>query len=124
MSERRLFSRVIFSSPATLSAGDQEWNTHLIDLSLKGALLARPDNWSNPDSANLLLTFTLSGSDIELTMEVTLCHEHPEHLGLHCHHIDIESATHLKRLVQLNVGDDALLHREIDQLVSAHMETD
>ncbi|OZT82227.1 pilus assembly protein PilZ, partial [Vibrio sp. 03_296] len=31
-------------------------------------------------------------------------------------HIDIDSISHLKRLVELNVGDDTLLHREIEHL--------
>ncbi len=31
-------------------------------------------------------------------------------------HIDIESIAHLRRLVELNVGDDSLLHRDLEHL--------
>ncbi len=96
MSERRIFPREPHSSPATLHQGDTEWSTRLLDLSLKGALVAKPDNWFIPDDLDLLLTFTLADSDTEMSMEVTLCHEEADQLGFLCHHIDIESVAHLK----------------------------
>ena len=34
----------------------------------------------------------------------------------------IDSATHLKRMIELNVGDEELLHRELEQLLSEHLE--
>ncbi len=36
-----------------------------------------------------------------------------------CEHIDIDSITHLKRLIELNLGDEALLHRELAHLIHA-----
>ncbi|EEX38264.1 hypothetical protein VIB_000209 [Vibrio metschnikovii CIP 69.14] len=33
-------------------------------------------------------------------------------------HIDLESIAHLKRLVELNIGDDELLHRDLEHLVT------
>ena len=38
--------------------------------------------------------------------------------GLHCLAIDIDSVTHLRRLVELNLGDPALLEREVSALVA------
>lgn len=38
-------------------------------------------------------------------------------LHLKIDHIDIESIGHLRRLVELNVGSDELLHRELEHLV-------
>jgi hypothetical protein len=37
-------------------------------------------------------------------------------VGLHCRHIDIESLAHLRRLIELNLGDPALLERELAAL--------
>jgi len=37
-------------------------------------------------------------------------------VGLRRTHIDIESVTHLRRLVELNLGDPALLERELHEL--------
>ncbi|MCE2594463.1 PilZ domain-containing protein [Motilimonas cestriensis] len=117
MSERRKFSRVVYEANASIEASGQHWPTRLLDLSLKGALVATPDNWNEAIGNELILHFTLVDTNIELSMNVTLCHQHDDHLGLKTTSIDIESATHLKRLVQLNVGDDELLHRELEQLV-------
>ncbi|CCQ10776.1 hypothetical protein PALB_16430 [Pseudoalteromonas luteoviolacea B = ATCC 29581] len=64
------------------------------------------------------LAFSLSGSDIEIAMQVEVRHIEDNHLGLHCSQIDLESVTHLKRLIELNLGDDTILHRELEQLAT------
>ncbi|MFO6423580.1 PilZ domain-containing protein [Motilimonas sp. KMU-193] len=118
MSERRKFSRVVYEASASLELGEQHWPTQLLDLSLKGALVKTPASWSGQTGEEYVLNFTLGESNIELSMKVILCHQQADHLGLKTTSIDIESATHLKRLVELNMGDNELLHRELEQLVS------
>ncbi|MBE0387026.1 hypothetical protein PLUTE_a2068 [Pseudoalteromonas luteoviolacea DSM 6061] len=49
-------------------------------------------------------------------MEVEIRHIEEAHLGLHCAQIDLDSVTHLKRLIELNIGDDDILHRELENL--------
>ncbi|MGL5287044.1 PilZ domain-containing protein [Aeromonas sp. RU39B] len=122
MSERRRFSRILYSTPAILSQGDHNWSTVLIDISLQGALIRRPADWLHGESLDYHLTFHLTGSDIRIQMECELSHLDDEKLGLYCHHIDIDSATHLRRMIELNVGDEELLHRELEQLLSEHLE--
>jgi hypothetical protein len=36
---------------------------------------------------------------------------------MHCTKIDLESITNLRRLVELNLGDEAALNREISAMV-------
>jgi hypothetical protein len=55
-----------------------------------------------------------------IVMAVSVAHQGAGRIGLDCTHIDIESAQHLRRLVELNLGDDALLHRELAALIEAH----
>ena len=38
-------------------------------------------------------------------------------IGLQCESIDLDSITHLRRLVELNAGDPALLDRELSSLL-------
>ena len=38
---------------------------------------------------------------------------------MRCTEIDLESMTNLRRLVELNLGDEAALNREIHAMVSA-----
>ena len=43
--QMRHFTRVPFDCEARLISGRQSWPTHLIDISLKGALISLPENW-------------------------------------------------------------------------------
>lgn len=116
MIEKRKFTRIIFSSPVTLSDGLRTWQSKLIDLSLKGALIEQPAEWQFNDEVDYTLSFFLGDSDIEVSMQVDIAHKHDNLLGLNCVKIEIESVSHLKRLVELNVGNDKLLHRELAEL--------
>lgn len=44
----------------------------------------------------------------------------PACVGLRCSSLDLDSATHLRRLVELNLGDPALLERELATLLALH----
>ncbi len=122
MVERRRFFRVVFSTPAQLTQGQQSWSTRLLDLSLQGALVERPANWPEEGEGRFELSFSLADSDIQITMEVEPCHSAENKLGLYCHHIDIDSASHLKRLIELNVGNADMLKRELAHLLDDHIE--
>jgi len=52
-----------------------------------------------------------------IRMEGTLVHREPGRAGVRCDGIDLEGIAHLRRFVELNLGDDALLHREMGALV-------
>ena len=62
------------------------------------------------------LSFSLAGSAEVVSMHVAVVHQEPEEIGLQCNAIDIDSVTHLRRLVELNLGDEAQLHKELSQL--------
>ncbi len=64
-----------------------------------------------------ILRFILPDSEIEIKMETTICHIEANHIGLKCKHIDIDSISYLKRLIELNLADDELLHRELAMLI-------
>lgn len=122
MPERRHFTRIFYLTAASLVQGQRQWPTQLIDVSLQGALLLRPEAWSGSDDKEYELSFVLSGSDIVIRMLVELTHEASKKLGFYCHHIDIDSASHLKRMIELNVGEEQLLYRELEQLLEEHQE--
>ncbi|WP_440055468.1 PilZ domain-containing protein [Pseudoalteromonas sp. T1lg65] len=116
MNERRRFSRVLYSNHAIFMASSGDYQCEIIDLSLNGALLTLPDGYIPLKNDPASLKFSLPDSDIEINMEVEVRHVEDGHLGVHCRQIDIESVTHLKRLIELNLGDDDLLNRELEQL--------
>jgi hypothetical protein len=56
----------------------------------------------------------------EIRMEANDCSCRGSHRpALLCHSIDIDSVTHLRRLVELNLGNADLLQRELSALVSS-----
>ncbi|OUS71258.1 PilZ domain-containing protein [Pseudoalteromonas sp. A601] len=117
MDNRRQYTRVLFSTPATLLINDQKYNCELLDVSLNGVLISHPNGLKADKHQSAELAFTLPDSQVSIAMAVEISHIEPLHFGLHCTHIDIDSITHLKRLVELNLGDDALLHRELAMLI-------
>jgi len=116
-SDKRQFSRIAFDAPMTLTKGNEQWKSKLLDISLKGALVLRPDNWDENNKGNFKLSIQLDNNKLEIDMDVSLTHTEKEHIGFHCEHIDIDSITSLKRLVELNLGDEELLEREISNML-------
>ena len=49
-------------------------------------------------------------------MDVTVAHLNGTCVGVRCDKIDIDSASHLRRLLELNLGDADLLSRELTEL--------
>lgn len=113
--QRRRFTRIPFDAEARLAAGEQQWAVELLDLSLKGALIARPQDWNGEAEGPLRLELRL-GEDAVIVMDVSIAHQEADRLGLRCEDIDLDSITHLRRLVELNLGNPDLLERELASL--------
>ena len=47
-------------------------------------------------------------------------HHNNGYTGLRCDSIDLDSVTHLRRLIELQLGDPALLERDLAELSAAH----
>lgn len=111
--DKRRFIRIPFDSPVRIVS---EVPTQLLDISLKGALLARPENWSGSMNQPINIVIPLDGDGTAIRMEGRVAHIEDTRIGMVCEHIDVDSITHLRRLVELNVGDSALLQRELSEL--------
>jgi len=114
--EQRHNKRILFDTPVTVRFDTASWESSAIDVSLKGALIELPDNWKAEIGEKGHLHIQLGEQDISIEMEVSVAHLEGEHIGFHCDFIDIDSITHLRRLVELNLGDTALLERELANL--------
>lgn len=121
-SERRQHSRIAFHAPAQLIlADDRQIDVLVIDLSLKGALIRLPDQTPVPpmqSNALGILHICLDETSTYIRMETKTAHINGQWIGLVCHNIDLESVTHLRHLVELNLGDPALLERELSALLA------
>lgn len=109
----RHHSRISFDAHAYLRNETMVWQTQLIDIAFKGALIARPADWQGAKGDRYLLELPLGDDQTAVRMQVTVAHAQADRIGLHCEHIDIDSITHLRRLIELNLGDPELLEREL-----------
>lgn len=115
--ERRLFNRVAFNASAIFWADKRQIECEIIDLSLKGALLQLLDKVDVEIDSTYQLDIPLGNSDQLISMELELVHQQGRQLGLVCTHIDLDSITHLRRLVELNLGDSDVLERDFHALI-------
>ncbi len=116
---RRQFTRILFSIKAELNIEDNTYPVSIHDISLNGALVTAVKS-DHPLKEKLgTLTFFLSDNESEVTMHITVVHEQDDETGLQCNAIDIDSVTLLRRLIELNLGDNQQLDKELNQLSRA-----
>jgi hypothetical protein len=114
--DRRRFKRIAFDAKTELKQGDQTWKVQLVDLSLKGLLIERPESWTADPAQPFEVDIRLS-NDVYVQMDVEITHDHNRQLGFVCRHIGLESISHLRRLIELNLADQAELDRELAALI-------
>jgi hypothetical protein len=113
--ERRKNSRVTFRAEVVMQSGNQEWSCNLLDISLKGMLVEPPEDLdidiSKPCAVALFL-----GDDAAIHARVHITRSKDDSWGLEWVNIDVESLRHLRRLLELNLNDPALIERELADL--------
>jgi len=116
--ERRQYTRVSFDSTAKLSKDDQIFDCQVVDLSIHGVLLRPHGVLRSKEGAMYQLEIPLSDDENSIKMTLKLMHQHPVNLGFICQSIDLDSITHLRKIVELNSGDSAILDRDLAALCS------
>lgn len=116
IANRRQFSRIRFASEARLFLPSGEFPAEIVDLSLKGALIRPAEGVYAQVGSKCTLKLRLDEEGTTIRMECTIVHHQGGLFGLLCREIDLDSITHLRRLVALNLGDEALLEREFGLL--------
>jgi hypothetical protein len=114
---RRKFQRILFDADTKIIVDSVEISAGLIDISLNGALLERPKHWATATGQKVTLSITLDhDEEFLIQMNAEVAHTEESKVGLHCKHIDMDSITNLRRLLELNLGDPELLERELAAL--------
>lgn len=115
-SDRRRFRRIAFDARTTIAQNGWNWPVQLVDLSLKGLLVQRPDDWQGNRAEAFDVDIRLD-PQAHIKMQVKLAHDEHGQLGFVCENIDLESISHLRRLIELNLGDEEELERELGALL-------
>jgi len=118
--ERRDFSRIALRRPAALRLGRRSIPSELLDISLRGALVrvsSAPVVMMDGQPCDLLVQ--LDQGPATILMRGQVAHSSGNEVGVRCLELDLESAAHLRRLVEMNLGSEQLLDRELAALVAA-----
>ena len=103
------------------------FHCQVVDISLKGVLLQLPAGPAPAAGMPCLVKLPLgrTGSTtagdgpVVIAMAGELAHVEGSHAGVLCRSIDIESITHLRRLMEFNLADPAASERELKALIAA-----
>lgn len=115
--DQRAFTRVPFVARVTLDIFPETHACTLVDISLKGALVERDRAWPAGPGTPCALTVELADGGHTIRMKGAVAHVEAGRLGLRCAEIDLDSMTRLRRLVELNLGDEAALDREVHAML-------
>ena len=120
--EKRRFNRIQFDRDAIISVDELRLSCSVQDLSLHGALIKLEAPLKLEPGCSMQLQIPL-GNESEpqqsLLMQLKLVANRHPLLHCECTSIDLDSMTHLRRIVELNCGDAALLERELSALWAA-----
>ena len=119
--DHRTVHRVSFVQEAVLYANGEAVPVKLLDISLMGALVALEAPADVAVGGECGMTLTL-GPDValELAGEVVRTGKDGRRLGISWDSMDVDSASHLRRLLELNLGDHELLGQDIEAMYAAH----
>ncbi len=115
---QRHFSRINFFADARVQIDAALHPCTLLDIALKGALIeiSDADSYSPGASCRLMLPLGNQGGR-QIVMEGVIVHREASRIGIECRFIDVDSLTDLRRLVELNLGSDSFLERELHELL-------
>lgn len=112
--ERRRFTRINFDAKTELKNAESTYSIALVDVSFNGILVKSDTPLALEIGDQVEATIHLLGDDIAIRTPATLAHRREQEYGFLIENLDIDSLTLLRRLVELNLGDETLLERELD----------
>lgn len=116
MSDPKFFLPPPFDVIVRLHQDAWTGSTPLLDISLAGLLVSRPDNWAMADAGAHLEAIIELTSGEHIRMETQLAFSRGDRLGLACRHLDLDSVAQLKQWVSVTLGDPSLAERELTEL--------
>lgn len=119
---RRRFSRIAFTAQTEIHQDGNRGSCELLDLSLKGLLASKPEQMQiNPENTCQIIITLADEAMIRMHAKLTredVALDGQSHLGFSCEEIDVDSISHLRRLVELNLGDPEASNRELFELIA------
>jgi len=126
VNNKRRFQRIPFDAQVRLKLTNKSTESIITgllnDISLKGALIAVADSMPALNVGQTgELTIIPDQGDIQMVLTVEVAYQLTDslHYGFNVLSFDVDSASHLRRLIEVNLGDESSLKRELGNLVEA-----
>jgi len=118
--ERRDFSRIALRRPATLEVSGATAACELLDISLRGALIRVPRRLAAAAASGqpCTLVVRLDEGIATLRMRGVVAHRSEVTIGLRCRELDLDAIGHLRRLLEVHLTEERLIHREMGALLA------
>jgi len=115
----RRFQRTEFNVKGFVTCGDRECPVNVVNISLKGILVAADEPRPLENQNRYSLRISLPHSDINIHTEATLMHSEDHHFGFRFDSVDADGMIHLRRLLELNTSSDEEIEKELGFLKSS-----
>ncbi len=112
MTEQRHFQRIGFRTEASITTREASFSCSLVDLALQGALFKSQAAIPLEVGQKADLNISLPDSDINLNFTAELIHKRGDFCGFLFLTEDVETLVHLRRLLELNIGDAEVTDKE------------
>ncbi|NIA19268.1 MAG: hypothetical protein GWP07_02385 [Xanthomonadaceae bacterium] len=118
MNEKRYFKRVNFPAEVQVVCNENILHGDLLDISLKGALINIPEPGILQVGHQATIRIYLSSTAISITAEADVVHRRGGDFGFRFFKIDAESIGHLRRLLELNLGNSKEVNSELEYILN------
>ncbi|HIJ94539.1 MAG TPA: PilZ domain-containing protein [Desulfuromonadales bacterium] len=120
----RMFSRVKFNVNATITAGTQQFQGTVENLSMTGMLLNSPERLAEGERVEITIALTGTLPEITISFSGNVSRTLEDGLAFTFDKIDLDSYMHLKNIIAYNSDDaekvmDEICH-SIDTRLTAH----
>ncbi len=112
MTEQRKYRRINFQTEADISIAETLHRCELVDLALQGALFKSEIDLPLTSGERYNLTITLPETNLILNFNGELIHHRGQFYGFIFLAEDVVTMGHLRRLLELNIGDGDEVDRE------------
>ena len=114
----RHFRRIPFEAKVTLNIGSDVWSGELLDVAMKGAMVGTETPLPLSLGAKCSLCISLAETPISLNFQAELVHSEESRYGFKFISEDLETLTHLRKLIELNTGDVEATRSELSAWLS------
>lgn len=117
MNSRR-FRRVPFEAVVTMKLEQAPLSGELLDVAFKGAMVGTEEPLEIPLGTQCELCISIPDSPISLTFLAELIHKEENRSGFLFISEDLDTLTHLRKLIELNTGDAEATRSELTAWLS------